>query len=56
MKRIEQLRERLNELVVKSDVLYRGEVLKLSQELDELIYIQYNKNIKENGDGFQYDM
>ncbi|WP_368488565.1 aspartyl-phosphate phosphatase Spo0E family protein [Clostridium sp. BJN0013] len=55
MKQIEQLREKLNELVAKSDILYRGEVLKLSQELDELIYIQYNKS-KEHDDSFQYDM
>ena len=56
MKQIEQLRERLNALVVKSDVLHRGEVLRLSQELDELIYIQYNKSIKENSGNFPYGM
>ncbi|MFL0198726.1 aspartyl-phosphate phosphatase Spo0E family protein [Clostridium sp. WILCCON 0269] len=46
MKQIEQLRERLNALVATNDILCKGEVLRLSQELDKLIYMQYNRGIK----------
>lgn len=40
-KEIELLREKLNELVEKSVCLYSEEVVKLSQELDNLIYTYY---------------
>ncbi|KAJ53828.1 hypothetical protein CTM_01125 [Clostridium tetanomorphum DSM 665] len=42
MEMIELLRQKLNELVTKETTLSRGEVLKLSQELDKLIYKYYS--------------
>lgn len=39
--RIEEIREKLNELVESETDLNKGEVLRLSQELDALIYIYY---------------
>lgn len=38
---IEMLRKKLNDLVEKSVSLHSDEVVKLSQELDELIYTYY---------------
>jgi hypothetical protein len=39
---IDALRDRLYELLEKDDILSQGEALKLSQELDMLIYYFYN--------------
>jgi Spo0E like sporulation regulatory protein. len=43
--KIETLREKLNRLVEESSCLYSDSVVKLSQELDNLIYI-YHLNLK----------
>ncbi|MEY8763942.1 MULTISPECIES: aspartyl-phosphate phosphatase Spo0E family protein [Clostridium] len=43
MEQIEQLREKLNSLVVKNGSLYNGEILEVSQQLDKLIYLHYRK-------------
>lgn len=40
-KEIEKLREKLNRLVEESSCLYSDTVIRLSQELDELIYRYY---------------
>ncbi|MGH4121639.1 MAG: aspartyl-phosphate phosphatase Spo0E family protein [Clostridium sp.] len=41
-KAMEKIREEINRLVLKKElVLYEGEILKLSQELDKLIYTYY---------------
>lgn len=40
---IEKVREKLNTLVSINNILYNGEVLRVSQELDKLIYLQYQK-------------
>lgn len=41
---LEMLREELNLLVIAEDaVLYSAEILRLSQELDKLIYNYYKK-------------
>lgn len=42
---LESLREKLNKLVLSEEViLHQGEILKLSQELDKLICISYEKS------------
>ncbi len=41
--KIEKLRKKLNKLIEKSTCLYSNEVVKLSQELDKLIY-EYQVN------------
>lgn len=42
-KTIEKIRDELNRLVGMKEIsLYKGEILKLSQELDKLIYIYYS--------------
>ena len=40
-KEIETLREKLNRLVEESSCLYSDSIVKLSQELDNLIYTYY---------------
>ncbi|ENK1243249.1 aspartyl-phosphate phosphatase Spo0E family protein [Clostridium sporogenes] len=44
---LEQTRERLNNLIEMDSILYEGEILKLSQELDKLIYKYYKQNKQE---------
>lgn len=39
---MEELREKLNELVTKETTLSKGEVLRVSEELDKLICKYYN--------------
>ncbi len=50
MEQMEKIRKELNELVISSNNLCRGEVLRLSQELDKLIYLYYRdtNNCREN--------
>ncbi|AZV57697.1 aspartyl-phosphate phosphatase Spo0E family protein [Clostridium sp. AWRP] len=50
MEQMEKIRKELNELVILSNDLCRGEVLRLSQELDKLIYLHYRNmnNCREN--------
>jgi len=40
---LEDLRDRLNELTEDEQILDRGEILKISQQLDKLIYEEYSK-------------
>jgi len=42
---LEQTRERLNNLIEMDSILYEGEILKLSQELDKLIYKYYKQEL-----------
>ncbi|MCW6110980.1 aspartyl-phosphate phosphatase Spo0E family protein [Clostridium sporogenes] len=42
---LEQTRERLNNLIEMDSILYEGEILKLSQELDKLIYKYYKHEL-----------
>lgn len=55
MEQIEQLREKLNSLVIKDEVLYNGEILEISQQLDKLIYLQY-RNVKDYGSNLIFNM
>lgn len=50
MEQIEKMRHELNKLVILNNDLCKGEVLKISQELDKLIYLHYKNmnNCKEN--------
>lgn len=41
IEQIESLRKKLNDLVEKECILYEGEILRLSQELDKLIFSYY---------------
>jgi hypothetical protein len=43
---IEKLREKLNDLVIKQSTLTHQEIVKLSKELDELIYYYYSNVVK----------
>jgi hypothetical protein len=43
--KLEKMRDNLNELVGKDDLLHKGEILKLSQQLDEQI-VEYYLNQK----------
>lgn len=40
---LEDLRDRLNELTEDEQILARGEILKISQQLDKLICEEYSK-------------
>lgn len=40
---LKRAQEKLNKLLENEATLYEGEVLKLSQELDKLIYVYYNE-------------
>ncbi|NEZ46870.1 Spo0E family sporulation regulatory protein-aspartic acid phosphatase [Clostridium niameyense] len=40
---LKKAQEKLNKLLENDATLYEGEVLKLSQELDKLIYVYYNE-------------
>ena len=42
---LEQTRERLINLIEMDSILYEGEILKLSQELDKLIYKYYKHEL-----------
>ncbi|ACA55347.1 aspartyl-phosphate phosphatase Spo0E family protein [Clostridium botulinum] len=42
---LEQTRERLNNLIEMDSILYEGEILKLSQELDKLISKYYKHEL-----------
>lgn len=42
---LEQTRERLNNLIEMDSILYEGEILRLSQELDKLIYKYYKQEL-----------
>lgn len=42
---LEQTRERLNNLIEMDSILYEGEILRLSQELDKLIYKYYKHEL-----------
>ena len=44
---IEKLRDKLHMLLSKGDPLYKGEILKVSQELDEQINLYYFNQNKE---------
>ncbi|MGE5627507.1 MAG: aspartyl-phosphate phosphatase Spo0E family protein [Solirubrobacterales bacterium] len=41
MEQIEKLKDKLYNLILKEDSLYRGEILKVSQELDKQIVGYY---------------
>ncbi len=42
---IEKTREKLNLLIEEDSILYEGEILKVSQELDSIIYKYYKKQV-----------
>ncbi|GAA0740612.1 aspartyl-phosphate phosphatase Spo0E family protein [Clostridium oceanicum] len=42
---IEKTREKLNLLIEEDSILHEGEILKVSQELDSIIYKYYKKQV-----------
>lgn len=42
VEQMESLRKKLNDLLENECILYEGEILRLSQELDKLIYNYYS--------------